>query len=315
MKWIQSAPSNIAIIKYMGKRDHERNIPINKSISWTLNHLRSFVELELTNGDTRWEPLNSSYPFELSEKGWEKFSRHILEIKKIFNIKENFIIRSANNFPSDCGIASSASSFAALTKVCVEAFSEISKGNKMSIHEQAMLSAKGSGSSCRSFHDGLVAWTENGIEVKKINDFNFYHQVVITSGAKKEVSSSEAHKRVNSSLLINGRIERAEKRYVDLISSLESKNWQSVFNISWAEFWDMHALFETSCPPFGYMSSQSLEILDLIKNYWKKNSFGPVTTMDAGPNVHLLWPIEYKNHAIEFKNFNTQLKFISEDLF
>ena len=54
-------------------------------------------------------------------------------------------------------------------------------------------------------------------------------------------------------------------------------------------FWDMHSLFETSTPPFGYLESSSMQVLDVAKNLWAETDDGPVVTMDAGANVHLLW--------------------------
>jgi diphosphomevalonate decarboxylase len=102
-----SAPSNIAIIKYMGKTSAAQNLPTNPSISYTLEHLRSYVSLEAIEGETdQWQPLQGPglLPMELSEKGRTKFLKHLARIKDIFGVKQSFLVKSANNFPSDCGI-------------------------------------------------------------------------------------------------------------------------------------------------------------------------------------------------------------------
>ena len=96
----------------------------------------------------------------------------------------------------------------------------------------------------------------------------------------KEVSSGEAHKRIETSLLNVGRAERATKRLNDLVAALtqkdwSQKNWRSTYEICWAEFWDMHALFETSRPSFGYMNSDSLNVLRHVqREMWQKQSHG-----------------------------------------
>jgi diphosphomevalonate decarboxylase len=149
------------------------------------------------------------------------------------------------------------------------------------------LSAKGSGSSARSFFSPWALWDASGAgpaPLKKELD----HFVVLVEAEKKTVSSSEAHRRVSTSLLIKNRPERAARRLGEFLEVLES-HWQRAYEIAWAEFWDMHALFETSHPPFGYMKPSSLSVLEIVRRFWEKESAGPLATMDAGANVHLLF--------------------------
>ena len=121
--WIEeSAPSNIALIKYMGKSDFINNRPTNVSVSYTLDELKTFVRIKKVDSpddltDT-WNPFLRSdlLPIKLSEKGNSKFLAFFQILKKEFQLNGFYQIESANNFPSDCGLASSASSYAALTK-------------------------------------------------------------------------------------------------------------------------------------------------------------------------------------------------------
>lgn len=299
-KWVAEAPSNIALIKYMGKSDASINVATNTSISYTLPHLLSIVELEVVSregGEDRWEPLREHKgrklpATELSAKGITRFLAHLQKIKNHYDFKGAFVVRSANDFPSDCGLASSASSFAALTKVALVAVAELMGVESPTLAEGVSWSRKGSGSSCRSFFPHWAIWTQDRVaDVPELAEFsNLIHQVVVVNNEVKAVSSSEAHRRVTSSLLFAGRPERAEIRVRDLIESLKSGDWSKAFEITWAEFWDMHALFETSHPPFGYMTSGSLEVLNFVREeFWQKSGRGPLVTMDAGPNVHLLY--------------------------
>ena len=302
--WQSEAPSNIALIKYMGKKPQEGNIPDNPSISYTLPHLLTSVELELSDDyEDLWEPLHKEGYIapSLGPKESMRFLNHLQKLKDKFEVKEHFIVRSANSFPQNCGLASSASSFAALTKVCVQAFCELTNRPLLSVEEQASLSRQGSGSSCRSFMEPWCMWSED-----RINNINFplsklLHMVVVADDKKKRVSSSEAHKRVSSSLLYRGRAERATIRLGLLIEAMNLKDWTKAYELCWAEFWDMHALFETSEPSFGYMNQKTFEVLHHAKSIWTRISDGPIVTMDAGPNVHLLFRPEQTLMAQDLK--------------
>lgn len=289
----------------MGKTGTGPNRPTNSSLSYTLTHLKSLVELEeVPSGEDVWEPLKFDFegrelpPVELSEKGRARFLAHLKRIKDEFGFEGSFIVRSANDFPSDCGLASSASSFAALTMAALKAICELKGRELPAVEDAAELSRKGSGSSCRSFFAPWAFWSaEGGVRAAtEIKVQNLLHQVIAVDDKKKSVSSSEAHARVTSSLLFQGRPERAETRARALMKALgDEVDWKEAFEITWAEFWDMHALFETSVPSFGYMTGASLEVLDWVRNsLWRKTGDGPLVTMDAGPNIHLL----YRNDSV-----------------
>lgn len=301
MMWEASAPSNIALVKYMGKL-HGGNVAMNASLSWTLEHLRTFVQMEIAEDDT-WEPHPQFKPLNMSAMGLQKYLKHLNLMKSYFNAETfHFTVRSANNFPSDCGIASSASSFAALTLCAAKALSGLTQKPMPTLEVLADLSRQGSGSSCRSFFKNFVVWEDNRIYQTPSTVNEMIHQVVIVSGTAKTVSSSQAHSRVQTSSLIQGRIERAQMRFCAIADELksESPNWKNLYENTWADFWDMHALFETSHPPFGYMQKESLEVLNICRGLWDAEGDGPLITMDAGPNVHLMWRMDQKSQSQKF---------------
>lgn len=307
MKFRSSAPSNIALIKYMGKEGVETNRPTNSSLSFTLDHLTSVVELEFDESlkADDWSPLkkNGLYPIKLSEKGLIKFTRHLNRVREHFDVKGFFHIRSANQFPSDAGIASSASSYAALTRVAIEACLALnSKKVAPSVVEMAELSRLGSGSSCRSFFSPWALWSrDEGVKEVEVTSLSLEHELVVIDAGVKAVSSSEAHLRVATSALFRGRPERAEIRLRQLLSALRSQDWQACFDLVWAEFWDMHALFETAQPPFGYMRPGTIAALSCVRELWRVSGDGPVATLDAGANVHLLWRQDQKGPRVALR--------------
>jgi len=301
-----SAPSNIAIIKYMGKTKGQVNLPSNASLSFTLEHLRSFVVIEPNDlGRDEWRPLQGFQKIELSEKGLFKFLHHFDRLKTQWQIAGHYTVYSANNFPADCGLASSASSFAALTKATALLAERNNPKMKIEISEMSRLSRSGSGSSCRSFFAPWSIWRSEGGEGAHI-DLALDHAVILVEEGRKEVSSSDAHVRVTTSRLFEGRKRRAEERLDQFVKALQDNAWKDAYEICWAEFWDMHALFETSTPHFGYMQPGTIEVLNHLREIWNRTGDGPLVTMDAGANVHVLLRQDQRAAAKEWlKPFKT----------
>lgn len=305
MHWFAQAPSNIALIKYMGKKDVKKNIPANPSLSYTLGKLLTSVELESTlMKKDHWEPLVTpgTLGFNLNQAGQTRFLNHLSTIKNHFNYEGHFIVRSANNFPHSSGLASSASSFAALTKCAILALTELTEQAIPAIDVQIDLSRQGSGSSCRSFYSPWVLWNEKSVQpIDDIPYTNLIHQVILISHAEKDVSSSKAHQLITSSPHYANRVQRAKLNLNQLLDAFRQKDWPHAFDICWREFHDMHNLFTTAQPAFSYMTPQSEELLEQLKHYWESYGDGPLVTMDAGPNIHLLYRADQQEHALRFK--------------
>lgn len=304
MLWLAEAPSNIALIKYMGKKDSQSNLPDNASLSYTLGNLLSAVQLEtISLKKDLWEPLNipGAAPFLLSAKGQVRFLEHLARIKRYFDYDGYFVVKSSNNFPHSSGLASSASSFAALTKCAVLALSELTQKPLPNIDEQAKLSRQGSGSSCRSFYAPWALWQEDEVKSVDLPYKELLHEVIIISGQEKEVSSSEAHKRVKTSPLYATRSHKAEEHLKLLLNAFMAEDWASAYTLCWREFQDMHLLFSSCMEPFSYMTEETEAVLKNLQHFWEKNGDGPLVTMDAGPNIHLLYRLDQAELANRFK--------------
>jgi diphosphomevalonate decarboxylase len=308
MSWFAEAPANIALIKYMGKANARTNLPLNASLSYTLPKLITRVELEASTEQTdRWEPLNKlafiSHAF--SEQAQTRFLKHLAFLKTYMGYSGTFIVRSANNFPHGTGLASSASSFAALTRATLKACSTANTPMP-DIQTQAALSRQGSGSSCRSFFEPWAHWDGEHVQAITLPYPNLIHQVILIHQEEKKVSSSEAHRRVSVLPDYPARKIRAEQNLANLLDALKQQDWHQAYRICWDEFQDMHALFSASEPAFSYITEQTQQALKILTQAWDSNDDGPLITMDAGPNIHLLYRPEqaelahaFKQHALE----------------
>ena len=279
--------ANIALIKYMGKRDPGGNVAFNPSLSYTLPHLKSTVAVSAgPTGPDRWEILAraGSIPMRLSREGEVRFLGYVRKLCDLWGYRQSVLVRSANNFPADAGIASSASSFCAATRA-VAAFLRRDESSA----QLARLSRTASGSSCRSFFEPWCLWDGDSIHALDFDVGHLMHMVVIVDGGRKKVSSSDAHLRVTRSPHFSGRVNRARMRMDRLLSALESSDWRSAYEICSEEFEDMHELFHTSDPPFRYRTPDSDRVVQDCADLWARHRDGPIVTMDAGPNVHLLF--------------------------
>lgn len=304
MHWLAQAPANIALIKYMGKKDELSNLPDNASLSYTLNNLLSTVYLEPLSGQKDlWEPLVTpgGADFNLSLTAQQRFINHLARLKNHFNYAGCFLIKSTNNFPQGSGLASSASSFAALTRCASLALSEITATAMPSVDDQAQLSRQGSGSSCRSFYSPWALWEGNEVKAIDLPYQQLLHQVILVSHQEKTVSSSDAHRRVKTSTRYAERSVRAQQRLDQLLQALKNQHWAQARDLCWHEFQDMHQLFSTCEEPFSYLTPDCLSLLTVLQREWELKGDGPIVTMDAGPNIHLLYRLDQSDLAAQFK--------------
>jgi diphosphomevalonate decarboxylase len=312
------APSNIALIKYMGKQ--ERNIPENASLSMTLNKLCTFLEIEViddgANGfklDAETPELPSGFrkfPTVFKPEAVSKFENHYRRVqsrmtelapaRSIRADRASVRVKSVNTFPAGSGIASSASSFAALTLGSYLAnlqnlhaeIPEIDAGLRRRL---ARISREGSGSSCRSFEGPWVEWQGENASQCGSNLPEMAHFVIVVEAREKKVSSSEAHIRVKTSPLWAGRVSRVTDRFERLRGALESGDRVNVSKFAWVEMWEMHSLFHTAAEPFSYWNPQTIDALHFFSEFVRsENSTPPIVTLDAGPNVHVIVPLSEK---------------------
>jgi diphosphomevalonate decarboxylase len=312
MKWSAKAPANIALIKYMGKAPGNQNMPLNASLSYTLPHLLTHVELEKHAKQDNWAPLtlDKNKPAHVfSAAAQERFLKHLNLIKQHFNYTGYFTVRSANNFPHGTGLASSASSFSALTQAAVQACTAATNTPIPSIEAQAGLSRLGSGSSCRSFFEPWALWDQDRVSPIMLPYPELMHQVVLVHTTEKKISSSEAHRRVACLPDYPARQIRAEKNLTALLDAFQTQDWTAAYQICWREFEDMHALFSSSSPSFSYITQETQTILNMLSKHWEDHGDGPLVTMDAGPNIHLLYRPEQTQLAAIFKQ-----KFLEKQL-
>lgn len=311
-----SAPSNIALVKYWGK--YGEQLPTNASISFTLNKCKTNTRLRIEEKNT-----TSDFNFEIYFEGElaPDFKPKILsfltkiEVYCPFLKSYKFTIHTQNTFPHSSGIASSASGLAALSK-CVmqlEQLADSSKSEEYYRKKTSFLARLGSGSACRSTHGELVVWGEHQAIPKSSNLYGvefpfevnenfkqFCDTILLVDKGQKQVSSSVGHNLMHDHPFSQQRFEQANTNLTELTSVMQNGNLHRFFEIVETEALSLHAMMMTSSPYFILMRPNTLEIIEHIWAFRREREIPLGFTLDAGANVHLLYP---KTHESEVKDF------------
>jgi len=309
----ESCPSNIALIKYWGKYDHQ--IPANPSISYTLNHCRTNTSMEFLADESFSVQtfLAGSEEVKFAEK-IEKYFRNIEQyLPWILNGK--YIIRTENTFPHSSGIASSASGFGAIAKCLMkldEAFSE-KTSEEESLRKASFLARLGSGSACRSLYNGLVVWgTSDEVEGSSdlfavkypdagIHDIfkNFNDWVLLIHEGQKSVSSTVGHGLMNTNPYAERRFQEARENFVPMKDILKSGDMERFIKLVEHEALTLHAMMMMSDPAFILMKTGTMEVINKTWDFRRETGLPLFFTLDAGANVHLLFPNDGSEEKIK----------------
>jgi len=315
------SPSNIALVKYWGKS--EPQIPKNTSISFTLSNCHTTTTLEYSKKITPSNEYSVKVVFE--EKINEDFKPKIIHFfKRVekyipFITDYDFVIKTENSFPHSSGIASSASGFSALA-LCLMS---IEKKINPSISEEffnkkaSFLSRLGSGSAARSIEGEVVVWGEHkevpnssnlyGIKFpfKIHKNFNNYQDtILLVDKGEKQVSSTIGHNLMHDHPFSQQRFDQANNNISKLSDILKNGDLDAFVHMIESEALTLHAMMMTSNPYFILMKPNTLKIIEKIWEYRKKTNSNLCFTLDAGANVHILFPEKEKEKVNTFITTN-----------
>ena len=291
MKATAIAPSNIAFIKYWGKKDEDLKIPENGSISMNLSNLLTTTTVEF---DPKYEKDLITVNSKSNDQEESRIIKHLDFIRKKANIFLKAKVVSNNNFPDGTGLSSSASGFAALTLAATKA-----TGLNLSEKELSILARQGSGSACRSIPDGFVEWldgdttdTSYARSLYSPDYWKIVDVVAIVSHEKKETSSTDGQKFASTSPFFQTRLNNINEKILRLKKALEVKNFTEFGRIIENEALELHAIMLTSTPSLIYWQPETIKLMKLVKK-WKSEGLEVFFTVNTGQDIHII--IEKKN--------------------
>lgn len=314
---IWKSPSNIALVKYWGKKAGQ--IPANPSISFTLDSCRTTTKLTFKKKQSFTDTFDFELFFENEQKGSFKPKIELFfertEVYLPFLKEYTFEIHTSNTFPHSSGIASSASGMSALA-LCLMSMEEM-LGPVMSkeffYRKASFLARLGSGSACRSIQGPLVVWGEHAGTSGSSNLFgikypfeihpnftNYQDTILLVDKGEKQVSSSLGHSLMNSHPFAEQRFIQAHHNLDRLLEVFRTGDLDVFIRIVESEALTLHAMMMTSEPYFLLMKPNTLSIINKIFDFRKKTALHLCFTLDAGANVHLLYPENEQREILSF---------------
>ena len=318
-----SAPSNIALVKYWGKKDHQ--IPANPSVSFTLNNCKTITKLAFAKKDisTPLNAANTTFSFDLLFEGKpkedfkpkiQKFLERI-EVYLPFLKDYHFTIDTKNTFPHSSGIASSASGMAALAMnfMSLEKVLNPTMTADYFYQKASFLARLGSGSACRSVKGQVVVWG-NQANIKGSSDLfgvefpntihdnfkNYQDTILLVDKGEKQVSSTVGHDLMHNHPYAERRFAQAHENLDQLISIFESGDLNEFIKVVESEALTLHAMMMTSMPYFILMKPNTLQIINAIWKFRNETKTPVCFTLDAGANVHVLYPEKVQENVLQF---------------
>jgi diphosphomevalonate decarboxylase len=319
------SPSNIAILKYWGKRENQ--IPENPSISFTLNNCKTITTLSFSKKED-----SNKFEFDvfLDGKKRDGFKPKIetffkrIELFLPFLRDYRFVIETSNTFPHSSGIASSASGMSALALCLVEIekenvirnfnMQEIADLDKNYLKRKASFLARlGSGSACRSIEGDIMVWGKTDViegssnlfaikyPYKVHENFKAYQDtILLVDEGEKQVSSTVGHNLMHNHPFAKQRFQQANNHLEKLKPILESGNLNDFIALVESEALTLHAMMMTSSPYFILMKPNTLKIINKIWDFRNRTRLPIGFTLDAGANVHVLYPKQDANAILGF---------------
>lgn len=311
------APSNIALVKYWGKKKNQ--IPANPSISFTLTNCKTVTTLEYQKK----KEINGNFDFNLFFEGKKKkefkpkIQKFFDRIEKYCPFVKDFIlnVHTENSFPHSSGIASSASGMSALALCVMSIEKEIdpSISDEYFYKKASFLARLGSGSACRSIEGELIEWGAHqgtpgssdlyGIKYPFLvhEAFkNYQDTILLVDKGQKQVSSTVGHNLMHGHLFAEARYHQAHKNLDELKPVFETGDLKKFIEIVESEALTLHAMMMSSTPYFILMKPNTLQIINKIWNFRESSGAAVCFTLDAGANVHVLYPEKQKEKILDF---------------
>jgi len=322
IRW--KSPSNIALIKYWGKREFQ--LPMNPSISLSLN--RSFTDTTLKYRKKEENSHGLSFEFYFDGKrniSFECKIRNWLDkIHPFLTILDDYelIVNSSNNFPHSSGIASSASSFSSLALCFCSMESDLTSrisGFDDFEKKASFLARLGSGSAARSIFGNYVVWGKNNLTENSSDEYasqldipvheNFMDlcdSILIVNSKSKSISSSVGHQMMVNNPYAVIRYQQAKDNFASLLVALQLGDIDNFIQIIESEALTLHAMFLTSSPGFILANSGTVEMIERIRSFRKRTGLFLCFTLDSGPNVHLIYPKYIKPNVHSFIKYELE---------
>lgn len=283
------AHSNIALIKYWGKRQTALNLPAVGSISVALDDLYTDTEVVF---DTALSADEVQLAAHSTAKSDRRISGFLDLVRKQAGIETRASVRSRNNFPTGAGLASSASGFAALALAATRA-----AGLELPARELSILARQGSGSAARSIFGGYVEMhrgdADDGSDacaqpLLDATDWPLSIVIAITdTEAKKTDSTQGMQSSAASSAFYPAWVDTSEEDLATMRRAIANRDFNAVGELTEYSCLKMHGLMLSAQPGLLYWNPATVALIHRVRAL-RREGVAAFFTIDAGPQVKVL---------------------------
>jgi len=302
MRATAKAHTNIALIKYWGKRNEELILPTNNSLSVTLDGF--YTETTVQFNDQLEKDTFTLNQEVITGVAYDRVTKYLDLFRTYANRQGLYAeIDSTNKVPTAAGFASSASGFAALAAATAKAL-QLDLTNK----ELSQFTRQGSGSACRSIYGGFVEWEKGqandgsdsyAIQIAPQDHWDIRVAAVVLTAKEKDVSSRVGMKRtVDTSVFYDGWLNSLPVDLAEIKQGILARDFEKVGSIAEANCLKMHATTLGANPPFTYWQDTTMTVMQTVQAL-RKSHIPAYFTIDAGPNVKVLYLPQDEQKVLE----------------
>ena len=298
MKVTARAHTNIALVKYWGKKDRQLIIPQTDSLSLTLDKFYTDTTVEFRSELQHDQLTVDGQSF--APEQMTKVTRVLNRVRELSHQQCHAVITSTNHVPMAAGLASSASAFAALALAASQA-----AGLSLNGRDLSRLARRGSGSATRSIFGGLVEWhaghddqSSYAEPIMEQVDFGIEMLAILIDTKPKAISSRGGmQSSVATSPFYPVWRDVVAHDMVAMKQAIERHDINSIGHLAEENAMRMHALTLSADPDYTYFDGGTIKAMDLIKGL-RNQGINCYYTMDAGPNVKVIYDHRYRERII-----------------
>lgn len=294
-KTTYKASSDIALIKYWGKKDEQLRLPANGSISMILNGLDTITTVQFGQNLASDELMiqgESISPHSRESKRVIKHLDRIRQLAQARGVLSGLVfakVVSRNSFPRGTGLSSSGSGMAALTYAAATA-----SGLKLTEKELSILARQASGTACRCVCGGFVEWkdgdtseTSYSQSIFSADHWDLRSVIAIVDEGQKKISSTEGHTTASSSKFFAVRQKNIKQKIKKVKQLLADKDFSQLGELIEQECLEFHSILFTSQPPLITWYPGTIQVIAAVKQM-RTEGIEAYFTINTGFNAHVI---------------------------
>ena len=271
------------LIKYHGMQDPILRLPFHDSISVCTapSSTTTTVEFDSTLKSDQYSIDGKN----LQGRSSERVKSVVDRVRELGGISHHVKLESTNSFPSNIGLGSSSSGFAAAALALSSA-----ANLDLSLEEISTIARRGSSSAARSVTGGfsILRSSENDLECKSYQIEDGFSEdfriIVAIVPAHKETES--AHAEATESHMFQARVKHAESQIFKALDAIEIGDFDGIFSLAELDSISLAATTMTGPKGWIYWKPETLSIFENVRAL-REEGLDAYFSTDTGATVYI----------------------------